>query len=83
MTDVFTSLCVDVYLSEAQLTLFRDGNCFLIASMVRAYSLQQMLLSVVADGSTSSLRNARYDRCSASFDIALNRIWAETNPEMM
>jgi len=61
MTDVMVNLFVDVHPSKAKLTLFRNGNCFLIASIVSEYSLRQMLLRVVADGSTRSSRNALYD----------------------
>jgi len=76
------NLFVDVHPSKAKLTLFRNGNCVLIASTVSAYSLRQMLLRVVADGSTRSSRNALYDRCSSRFDIAFHGICAETNPNM-
>jgi len=82
MTDVMASLLVDVHPFKAKLTLFCDGNRFLIASTVSAYSLRQMLLRVVADRSTSSLRNALYDGRSSRFDIALQGIWAETNPNI-
>jgi len=58
MTDIMASLFVTVHPSKDKLTLFCDGNCFLIASTVSAYSLRQMLLRVVADGSTKSSRNA-------------------------
>jgi len=54
MTDVMANLFVDIHPSKAKLTLFRTGNCFLIASTVSAYSFRQMLPSVVADGSTRS-----------------------------
>jgi len=74
MTDVMASLLVDVHPSKAKLRLLSDGNCFLIASTVSAYSLQQMLLRVEADGSTKSSRNALYDRCSSGFDIAFHGI---------
>jgi len=76
------NLFVDVHLSKAKLTLFRTSNCFLIASSVSAYSLRQMLLRVVADGSSRSSRNALYDRRSSTFDIAFHGICAETNPNM-
>jgi len=82
MTDVMANLFVDVHPSKAKLTLFRNGNCFLIASTVSADSLRQMLLRVVADGSTRSSRNALYDRPSSRFDIAFQGICAETNPNM-
>jgi hypothetical protein len=49
---------VDDQVAKAKLTLFRDGNFFLIASTVSAYSLWQMLLRVVADGSNRSSHNA-------------------------
>jgi len=80
MTDVMASLFVDVHPSRAKLTLFRDGNCFLMAYTVSAYSLQQMVLRDVVDGSTRSSRNAIYDRRSSRFDIAFHAMWAETNP---
>jgi len=54
MTDVMASLFVDVHPSKAKVTLFRIGNCFLIGSTVSACSLRQMLLNVVADGTTRS-----------------------------
>ena len=60
MTDVMASLFIDVHLSKAKLTLFREGNCFLIASTVSTYSLRQMLLRVVADGSTVGHRIMPY-----------------------
>jgi len=74
MTDVMANVFVDVYPSKAILTLFRDGNCFLIASTVRVYSLRQILLRVVADGSIRSLRKALYDRRSSRFDTAFDGI---------
>jgi hypothetical protein len=82
MTDGMASLFVDVQQSKAKLTLFRIGNWFLIASTVSAYSLRQMLLRVVVDGRTRSLRNALYDRRSSRFDIAFYGLCAETNPNM-
>jgi len=82
MTDVMVSLFVDLHPSRANLPLYHDGNCFLIASMVRAYSLRQMLLRVVVDRSTRSSRDVLYDRHSSSFDIAFHGMWAETNLNM-
>ena len=82
MTDVMANLFVDVHPSKAKLTLFRNGNCFLIASTVSAYSFWQMLLRVVADGSTRSWRNALYDRGSSRFDITFLGICFKTNPKM-
>jgi len=82
MTDVMASLFVEVHSSKAKLTLFRNGNCFLIASTLSAYSLRQLLLRVVADGRTRWSRNAFYDRRSSRFHIAFHRISAETNPNM-
>jgi len=52
MTNFMDNLFVDVHLSEAQLTLFLDGNCYLIASTVSVYSLPQMFLIVLADRTT-------------------------------
>ena len=72
MTDVMASLFVDVHQSKAKVTVYCDGNCFLISSTVSAYSLQQMLLRVEADGSTKSSRNALYDCCSTMFDIKVH-----------
>jgi len=72
MTDVMASLFLDVHPSKAELTSFHDGNCFLIASMVSAYSLRQMLRRVIADGSTRSSRNALYDRGSFRFDLVFH-----------
>jgi len=74
MTDVIANLFVEVPSSNAKLTLFLVGNCFLIAFTVSEYSLRQMLLRVLADGSTSSLRNVLYDRRSSRFDIAFHGI---------
>jgi len=82
MTDIIASLFIDVHPSKAKLTLFRSGNCFIIASTVSAYCLRQMLLRVVADGRTRWSHNALYDRRSSRFDIAIYRICAETNPNM-
>jgi len=80
--DVMASLFVDVHLSKAELALFHDGNCFLIASTVSVYSLRQMMLSIVADGSIKSSNNALYDHCSSRLDIEFHGIWDETNPNM-
>jgi hypothetical protein len=74
MIKIVTSLLVDVHPSKAKLTLFRDGNCFLIASMVSALTLHQMLLRVIADSSTRSLQNALYDLRNFGFDIAFHGI---------
>jgi len=76
------SLLVDVHLSKAKLTLFHDGNCVSFASTVHAYSLRQILLRVVTNGTTSSLGNALYDHCSSRFEIAFQGIRAETNPNI-
>jgi len=76
------SLFVDVHPSKAKQTLFRIRNCFLIASTVSAYSIQQMLLRVVADGRTRSSRNAFNNRGNSRFDIVFHGICAETNPNM-
>ena len=64
----------DVHPSKAKLILFRDGNCFLIASTVCAYSLRQMLLRVIAEGSTRSSCNALYDNRSFRCDVAFDGI---------
>ena len=82
MTDIIANLFVDVHQSTAKLPLFHDGSCFLIASTVNVYSLRQMLLRVLADGNTSSLRDALYDSRSWRLDIAFNGISAKTKPNM-
>jgi len=69
MTDLMASLFVDVHPSKAELTLFLEGNCVLIAFTVSVYFLQQMLLSMLVDGSTNSLCNGLYDCPSSKFDI--------------
>jgi len=78
MADLF----VDVYPSDAKLTLFVAGNCFLTASTVSVYSLQQILLRVLANGNTNSLCNALYEHRNSRFDIACHGMWAKTNPNM-
>ena len=83
MTDGMASLSVDVHPFNVTLAWFRDGNCFLIASVVTAYSGQQMLLMVEADRNTQSLRNAFYNSPNSRFDITFQGIWAETNSNMM
>jgi hypothetical protein len=82
MTDIMASLLVDVHPSKAKVTLFRIGNCFLIAFTIRAYSLWQMVLRVLVDGRTRSSRNALYNRYSSRFEIVFPGICAETNPNM-
>jgi len=82
MTNIIANLFVDVHPSKAKLTLFLDGNCFLIAFTVSVYSLRQILLRVLADGYTKSLHNALYDRRSTRFDFVFHGIWAETKPNM-
>ena len=74
MTDVIPNLFVDVHPSKAKLTLFLDSSCFLIASTVSVYSLWQILLRVLANGNTGSLRNALYDCRSSRLDIAFHGI---------
>jgi hypothetical protein len=74
MTIVMVSLFVDVHPSKDKLTLFLDGIRILTASTLGVYSLQQMLLSMLADGRSSSLRNVLYDCHSCRFQIALNGI---------
>jgi len=82
MIDIMASYLLDVHLSKAKLSLFHGGNCILIASMVAVYSHRQMLLRVVANSRTSVLGNAVSDYRSSRFDIAFQRIRAETNPNM-
>ena len=77
-----TSVFVDVHRSKAKLTLFRDGNSFLIVSTACAWYLQQMFPKLIADGSTRSSRDALCDHRSSRCDVAFHRSWAETNPNM-
>jgi len=76
------SLFIDVHLSNAKLTVFCDSNCFIIVSTVNEYSLQKMLLRVVAGGSTRSLRNFLSDPGHSRFDTVFHGLCAETNPKM-
>jgi len=75
-------LFVDLHLSKAERSTFRDGNCFLIASKARAYFIRQMLLRAVADGSNRSSCNVLCDRRSSWYDLALHGLWFKTNPNM-
>jgi len=72
MTDIIANLFIDVHPCKAKLTLFLDGNCFLIASTVSVDSLQQILLRVLAESNTNLLRNALYERRSTRFDIVFD-----------
>jgi len=80
-TDITASLFVDVHQSKPKLTFSLDYDCFIIVSPVSQYSLWQMLLTVLADWSTSSLLNASYDCRNSGFDIVFQGIWAKTNPD--
>jgi len=82
MTNDLANVLVDVYLLQVNLTLFLNANCILIASTVSEYTLQLMLLRVLVKGSTSSLHNPLYVRCSSRFDIAFHGVKAEINPNM-
>jgi len=53
MTDIMASLFVDIHPSYANLTLFVDGNCFLIAFTICDYFLLQVLPRELADSSTN------------------------------
>ena len=72
MTDITDNLFLDVHPSNDKLTLFLDGNSFLIASTVSVYSLWQVLLRVLADGNTNLLCNALYECRSSMFDIVFH-----------
>jgi hypothetical protein len=82
MTHGMASLFVDIDLSKAMETLFFDHNCFLIRSTISVYSLRQMQLNMLAEGSTNSLRNALSGCCSSRLDIEFHGLCAETNPNM-
>jgi len=58
MTYIMANVIFDVYPSKGKLTIFRDGNYFLIATTFNNYFLQPMLLWVEVDASTILLRNA-------------------------
>jgi len=74
MTDVMASLFMDVHPFKAKRTFCRDDNCFLIAFTVGEYSLRQMLLRDVAEGSTKLSHKALYDRRSSRFVIVFHGI---------
>jgi hypothetical protein len=74
MTGVMASLLVDVYPSGAKLTLFVDGNCFLMASTFSLYSLQRMLFTMLVDRSSYSLGKASHDGCSSMHNTAFHGI---------
>jgi len=82
MTNIMTSLFVDVHQSNAKPALFRTSNCFLIASTLSVNSLRQMLLRVIADCMTRSSHNALCDRRSSRFDTAFHGICDETHANM-
>jgi len=79
---VIGNLFVDSHPSKAKLTLFVDGNCFLIASTVSVYFLRQILLRVLADSNTNSLGNALYYRHSSRLNIAFHGTCAKTKPNI-
>jgi hypothetical protein len=82
MTDIISSLFFDIHPSNAKLTLFGEGICFLITFTVSAYSLKQMLLRFVAEGIIWLTYTTLYDHHSSSFDIAFHAIGAETHCNM-
>jgi len=82
MTDIVANVLGDVHPSKAKLTLFLASKCFLIASTVSVYSLRQIVLRVLANTNTDSLRKALYECPSSMFDIAFHGMGAETNPNM-
>jgi hypothetical protein len=67
-------LFVDVHPSKAKPTFFPIGNCFLIGFTVSEYSLDQILLRVLADGNTNSVCNASYECRSSKVDIKYHGI---------
>jgi len=76
------TLSVDIHLSKAILTSSIHRNCIIIASTISDYSLRQMLLKVLTDGSTSSHHTASFDRSNCRFDNPFHGILAESNPNM-
>jgi hypothetical protein len=69
-------------MSKAELILFLTGNWFLTALTDSVYCLQQMLLSVCADGNPKSLHNTVLERCSSRVKIVIHGAWAGTQPNM-
>jgi len=53
MTDIVDNMYVKVHPSEAKLSVFLDGNYFLIVFTVSVYSIPRMVLRVLADSSTN------------------------------
>ena len=82
MTDKMANLFVDVQPSNAILTLFFVGNCFLIATIVREYSLCQIILRVLAKGSTKLGCKVLNVHRNSRFVIAVHGICGETNPNI-
>jgi hypothetical protein len=82
MTDKIPISLVDVHPSNATLTLFVVGNCFLIASIVREYSLQQILLRVLPDGSIELWHTALNVCCNSRLVIAFHGMSIVTNPSI-
>jgi len=82
MTNDKTYLFVDVHPSKSKLTLFLDSKCLWIACTVGVYSLRQMVLSVLADPSTNSHRNSLSDSGRSRFNLEIDGIYAETNPNV-
>jgi len=82
MTDIISNLVVDVHPSGAKVTWFLEGNCVLIASSVAVYFHRQMLLTILADGSTNSLRDVLYNYCNSRYNTVLHEIEAEVNANM-
>ena len=74
MANVF----IDTHLSKDKLTLFVDGNYFIIGCTVSEYSLWQKLLRMLVNGTTRLLENALYHDVSSRFDIVFHGILANT-----
>jgi len=82
MADFMASVFIDVHPFKAKVSLFRNSNCFLVSSIVSAYTLRQMALRLVADWGTRSSRNAFYTRCSSRYDIMFYGMCAKSNRKL-
>jgi len=82
MMYIVAKLFLNVNPFNAKLTVCLNGSWFTIASTVGEYSLWQMLVRAVADGTTNLLGSALYDHHNCRLDSAFYGIWAEISPNM-
>jgi hypothetical protein len=74
MTDDIDTVFGDVPQSIAEVTVFHDENCFVIASSVSGYLHWRILVSWLADGGTNLHHNALYEYYNLRFDIAFHEM---------